>query len=73
MGSAPVARPNEKIRVALHEVLSHPNLNPVRQQPIRVTLEGFDIAENVIPSATIQTNRVISELIEDFIHLKNSW
>lgn len=72
MHATPMARPDEELRIAPHKVLSHANLNSVWQQAIWVSLESFDIAKDVIPSSTVQTNRVIPQLIKDFIHLKDS-
>lgn len=73
MHTTPMTGPDEELRVALHEVLSHADLNPVWKQAIRVRLESLDIAEYVIPSSTVQTNRVIPQLIKDFVHLKDGW
>jgi len=38
-----------------------------------VSLECLGIAEEVISSSTIQANRVIPQVVEDFIHLEESW
>lgn len=68
-----MAGADEEVGVASHEVLGHANLDPVREEAIRVSLEGFDIAENVIPSSTVKPKRVIPEFIQDFVHLKHCW
>lgn len=68
-----MAGSDEEIGVTPHEVLGHTNLTPIRQQPVRVTLEGLNVAENIISSAAVETNRVIPELIKDFIHLEDCW
>lgn len=57
--SAPVARTDKKIWVAHQEVLNHPNSYLIRCLLIRMTLEGFDIAENVIPSRGWTRNQAV--------------
>src|SRR5471032_343267 len=34
-------------------------------------LQRFDIAENVVPTTTIQPHDVVTQVVENFIHLKN--
>lgn len=73
MNTTAVTSPDEKLGVGLHEVLSHPDLDTIRQEAVRMCLEGLDIAEDVIPSSAIQASRVVPQLVQDLIHLENSW
>lgn len=70
--STPVAGPDEAVGVALHEVLSHADEYSVGQEAVRVRLEGLDVAEDVIPSAAVEADRVVSELVKDLVHLEDS-
>ena len=71
VNTATVAGADEEVGVAPHEVLSHPHLHPVGEEAVRVALEGLDIAEDVVPSSTVQPNGVVPQLMEDLIHLKH--
>lgn len=71
--ATPIASPDKEVRVAPYEMVSYANQNMVWQEAAGVSLEGFDTAENVIPSSTVQANRKVPQLIEDLIHLKHSW
>lgn len=73
MNPALVASPDEEIRIRFHEVLPHPDLESVREETIGVTLKGLDVAENVVPSAAVQPDRVVPQLVQNLIHLKHSW
>jgi len=73
MDTALMTGVDEQIGVTPHKVLSHANLCPIGEQSIRVTLECLDVAENVIPSTTIEANRMVPQFIQDFIHLKHCW
>lgn len=68
-----MACPDEQIGVAPHEVLSHADLNPVGQQAVGMSLESLDVAEDVIPSAAVQSDGVIPQFIQNLIHLKHCW
>lgn len=54
MDATAVARADEEVGVAPHEVLRHPHLDTVREEAVRVGLEGLDVAEDVVPSATVE-------------------
>lgn len=66
-----VAGADEEVGVAPHEVLSHPHLNPVREEAVRLGLECLDVAEDVVPSSTVEPDGVLPQLVEDLIHLKH--
>lgn len=63
---------DEQVRVTSHKVLRHANKNSIREQAIGVSLESLDVAENVIPSTTVEANRMVPQFIQYFIHLKHS-
>ena len=71
MHSSLVARLDEEIAVALHEVLGHAHEHAVRKETIRMIPERLDIAEYVVPTATIETCRVLLQLVEDLVHLED--
>ena len=71
MHSSLVARLNEEIAIALHEVLGHAHEHAVRKETIRMIPERLDIAEYVVPTATIETCRVLLQLVEDLVHLED--
>ena len=62
----------EQLGVAIHAVLRHVHREPVRHDPPGVQLQGLDHAENVIPAPAVETNHMIAQLVEDFVHLECS-
>lgn len=66
-----MASPDEQVGVAFHEMLSHGDLDSVGKKSVGMSLECLDVAENVVPSAAVQSGRVIFQLVENFIHLKD--
>ena len=71
--SALVAGLDQQPRVGGEERLVHGHHLTIRQYPIRMVLQGFDIAEDVVPAAAVQRHYVILHLIEQLIHLEYGW
>lgn len=69
--AATVAGADEEVGVAPHEVLGHPDLDAVREEAVRMALEGLDVAEDVVPSPTVEPDGVIPQLVKDLVHLKH--
>mmetsp|Transcript_21390 Transcript_21390/g.31715 ORF Transcript_21390/g.31715 Transcript_21390/m.31715 type:complete len:201 (+) Transcript_21390:1051-1653(+) len=62
---------NQSINVAPQQwSISHCEMRSIRCNLVTMTLELFDIGEEIIPSSTIQSKRVITQLVKDFFHLE---
>ena len=49
------------------------SLSPVRHDAVSMAAQGLDVGEDVVPSTTIESSRVLSELVQDLVHLKSCW
>ena len=58
-------------RVGFQEGTIHADLGAVGQDIFRVIAQRLDIAENIIPAATVQPNNMVFERVKDFIHFKS--
>lgn len=65
MYAALVTGLNEQLDVRIHERYRHSDCRTVRQYEIRILTELLDYAENVVPSATVQTSGMVAKLIDD--------
>jgi hypothetical protein len=72
MNTSAVACLNEKLHVSFHERHSHRYSAPVWQNKLAVVTELLDNAEDVIPSAAVEAGAVLSEFIDDLLHLERS-
>ena len=53
------------------QYLGHADLVTVRKQTIPPPTEGLDETENVVPSTAVQSSRVITQLIQNLVHLED--
>src|ERR1700677_4083798 len=51
-------------------MLLHGHQRPVGQHKVRLVSEFLDEAEDEIPSAAIQSGRMLAQFIEDLVHLE---
>lgn len=70
--TATVAGLDQQPDVGIHERHSHGNIGPIRQHELRVVTELLDEGEDVIPTSTVQTGAVVTQFVDDFIHLESS-
>ncbi len=68
--AAPVARPDEQVRVGAHERDGHRQLGPVRGRQRRVGPELLDPAEQVVPASGVEPGGVLAQLVQDLVHLE---
>ncbi|KAH3684436.1 hypothetical protein WICPIJ_004590 [Wickerhamomyces pijperi] len=68
-----VASVNQQADIRGHEPDRHVHLGTVWKDELRMGTERFDVGEDVIPSTTVQTSRMITELIDNLIHLESGW
>ena len=62
---------NQQARVGAEERFIHRHYLTVRQYAVWVILQGFDIAEDVIPAAAVQANNVVTQRVQNLVHLEN--
>lgn len=67
-----VAGLDEKLDVGIHEGNGHGDGRSVGEDEVGVVAELLDGAEDVVPSATVETGAVVAELVDDLVHLKGS-
>src|SRR5438874_11272835 len=70
MGTSPVTRLDEKLRVRAHERPRHRHLRAIRQYELGPIPELLDDAEDVVPAARVEPARVIAKLVQDLVHLE---
>ena len=68
--AAPVAGLNQQSRVGAEERLVHRHHLTVRQNAIRMILQRFDIAEDVVPAPAVQTHNMVAQSVQNFVHLE---
>src|ERR1051326_499239 len=69
-GAAFVAGLDAQKRVGAHEWSGHGNLRAVGNDEVFSAREFLDVAEQIIPPATVQTGAVFAQFIQNFLHLK---
>ena len=62
---------DEEVGVALHEVLGHADEDAVGEEAVGVGPEGLDVAKDVVPAAAVEAEGVMSEFVEDLVHLED--
>src|SRR5512133_2847229 len=70
--AAPVAGLDEQLRVGTHERHAHRHERAVREYVLRTVAELLDDREHVVPAAGIEPGGVLSQLVEDLVHLERS-
>ena len=66
-----MAGSDEKLGIRAHEGNGHGHLHPIGKREIRAIPEFFDQAEHVVPSSCIEPAAVITELVENLVHLES--
>lgn len=61
---------DQQPRIGGEEGFVHGHHLTIRQDAIRMVLQGLDVAEDVVPAAAVQRHDVILHLIEQLIHLE---
>src|SRR5262245_1187298 len=72
MCAASVTGLDEQFGVGSHKWHDHRDLGAVWQEEIRVFVEFFDDAEDIVPTAGVQGDDMVAQLIQNFIHLECS-
>src|SRR5439155_10580396 len=68
--TTPVACAHEQLRVRPHEWNGHRELRAVREDEIGPRSERLDDAEEIVPPAGVETRRVVTQLVQDLVHLE---
>src|SRR6267378_5038576 len=66
----PIACLHEEIRVRPHEGDGHRHPGPIRQDEFLPGSEFLDDAERVVPPACVEARGMVSQLIQDLLHLE---
>ena len=65
-----MARAHEQLRVRAHKGHAHRDGRTVGQDRVLVRVELLDGAKDVVPTARIEAGRVVTQLVEDLLHLE---
>ena len=68
--AAPVAGPDEQLRVGAHERHGHRQLGAVGHGQLGPRPELLDAAEQVVPAAGVEPRGVLAQLVQDLVHLE---
>mmetsp|Transcript_29833 Transcript_29833/g.49498 ORF Transcript_29833/g.49498 Transcript_29833/m.49498 type:complete len:296 (-) Transcript_29833:289-1176(-) len=71
-GTTFVANVNQPFHVRFHERRRHGQMRTIGGDQIAVVTEFLDKGEQIIPSSTIETNRMVLQFVQDFFHFKGS-
>ena len=66
-----MAAANDVTGVRLHERLLHTDLAPIGENKRRIVIVHLNVTEDVVPPPAVEPGRVIPELIQNFLGLKN--
>jgi len=66
-----VAGLDEELDVGVHEGHSHGHGGSVGEDKVGVVAETLDDVEDVVPATTVQARRVVTELVDDLVHLES--
>lgn len=61
---------DQQLNIRLHKRNSHRDVASVREHELRIIPELFDDRENVVPATTVETRAVLTEFVDNFVHLK---
>src|SRR5262249_39902793 len=61
---------NTEQRIPAHKMRRHPDQGPVGQNKPRFITKALDAAEDIVPTPAIQPGRMVSQFVQDFVHLK---
>src|SRR6266545_1226858 len=68
--AAAVAGADQQVYVRFQEVTIHRHARTVGQHEFRPAAEFLDEAEDVIPAPAVESRGMITQLVEDFVHLE---
>ncbi len=68
--AALVARLDAQERVRTQEVRRHRHDSAIRQHEVRALRELLDEAEDVVPTAAVERDDVVLQLVQDLVHLE---
>ena len=69
-GAAAMAGIDQPQRVGCEERLIHRHRRPVGRQPVGASAEPLDRREDIIPAAAVQPDDILSQRVEDLVHLE---
>jgi hypothetical protein len=67
-----VASLDEQLHIGIHERHGHGDVGAVGKDKVGVLAELLDEGEDVIPAAAVETGAVVTQFIDNLIHLKSS-
>ena len=70
VGSAAVAGLYQEPAIGPHQRLGHADITAIRQHHVGPIAELLDDAENIVPTAAIEANDMIEQLMENFIQFE---
>ena len=62
---------DQQARIGTQERFVHGHHLAIWQDFVGVIFQCFDIAKDVVPTTTVQTDNVVSQVIQDLIHLEH--
>jgi hypothetical protein len=65
-----VAGLDEQLGVGAHERRAHRHQRPIREHELRPVAELLDDREHVVPAAGIEARGMLSQLVQDLVHLE---
>ena len=63
---------DQQARVGAQERLIHSDDLTIGQYTIGIIFQGFDIAEDIVPTPTVQADNVVTQGMQYFVHLEYS-
>ena len=72
MYSTLVAGLDEQLDICVHEGNCHSHSRSVGKNKVGVLAEAFDGVEDVVPATAVEAGRVVTELVDDLVHLEGS-
>lgn len=70
MNTTTVAGLDEQLDVGVHERHGHGDIRAVRQDKVGVLAELLDEGEDVVPAAAVETGAVVTQFVDDLVHLE---
>ena len=69
-GSAPVTGLDEQLGISFQKRLAHDDLAAVGKDIVRLGAQRLDKGEDIVPAPAIQTDNMVAQRMEDFVHLE---
>ena len=61
---------DQQTRIGAQERFVHGDNLTIGEHAIGIIFQGFDVAENIVPASTVQTDNVVAQRMQDFMHLE---